>query len=181
MIRSKPMRFVLVMSVALAACAHPAPAPTAPAGPDAVERQRAEANVAWLEGKRTAICACDDAACVRALTDEIGDWMPAHFGEARLDDGQRQRLRDGAQQLQACQAATSAPPTSSSAHAIDELRDLETQMCACKDAACVQRVSQEMETVGAKYADTKASESEIKAAAAIVERIVECATRAAES
>lgn len=168
------MRVVVVMSVAVA-CAHPAPAPTAPAGPDD-EAQVAEANVAWFEGKVAAICACADRSCASELNREIGDWMPAHFGEARLDEAQRQRLRDAGLRTQACLAAESE--ISKAAQAIIDMRAIETRMCACADAACVKQVSEEFETLAKLNENTKASASEIQEAAAVVGRITECATRA---
>jgi len=170
-IPSKPMRYVLVMSVALAACAHPAPAPTAPAEPDA-EARLAEANVVWFESKLAAMCACEDSSCFTAINGEVGAWMPAHFGEARVDEAQRQRLRDADLRLKACLAAKNE-----AAQALINMRAVETRMCACADAACVKRVSEEYEALSKAQEETKASESEIQEYAAVVGRITGCAAR----
>jgi hypothetical protein len=168
------MRVVVVMSVAVA-CAHPAPAPTAPAGPDD-EAQVAEANVAWSEGKVAAICACADRSCASELNREIGDWMPAHFGEARLDEAQRQRLRDAGLRTQACLAAESE--ISKAAQAIIDMRAIETRMCACADAACVERTAEELIATAKKYENTKASEAETAEADAIMARVTACGASA---
>lgn len=170
------MRSALAISIALAAC-HSAPAPAAPAVDDEV--RVAEANVAWFESKAAAVCACDDRACFTVINDEIGDWMPAHFGEARLDETQRQRMRTGSAQLLACVAALDEPPPINGAHeALTALRSTESRMCACADAACVKRVDEEMDQLLRRYADTKASEAQIKEAGEIVGHITECASRA---
>lgn len=62
--------------------------------------------------------------------------------------------------------------------AIGEMKKIKDEMCACKDAECVKKVSEKFEAVGKKHADTKATESQIKAAAKIVGEITECATKA---
>lgn len=170
------MRSLIAMTVVVAACSHAAPAPTAPAEPDADERAIAEANVAWFADKVEETCACTEASCATAAQLALTAWMPAHFGEARIDEAQRQRMRDSMARLGACLAPKQ--PASDAAQAIIEMRAIETRMCACADLACVKRVSDDFEALGTKHADTKASESEIKEAAAVVGHITECATRA---
>lgn len=169
------MRSVLAISIALAGC-HSAPTPATPALDDEV--RVAEANVAWFESKAAAVCACGDRACFTVINDEVGDWMPAHFGEARIDETQRQRMRTAAAQLLACAAALNEPPVSGADQALALLRTVETRMCACADAACVTRVSEDMEELLATHADTKASEAQIKEAGVLMGRITECAQRA---
>lgn len=169
---------MLVIAVALAACAHPAPKASPSTEPDTAERERAEANLAWLESKVTALCACDGRECASAINQEVGSWTMAHFGDARLDEAQRERLRNSMTQMTTCIEASSAPAPNGADQAIAEIRAIETRMCACTDAACAKRVSAEMDDVLAEHADTQANESQIKEAGELMGRIVECQTRA---
>lgn len=177
------MRRILVLIVAgSAACSRAAtPAPT-PAGPDADERQRAESNVVWLEERIDKLCACATLACFDPLSDEINAWVPEHFGEARLDAAQSHRLLDVRAKMESCDDEVSARIQASingpGDGAITEMKTLEARMCACTDAACAEQGYKDLEALSTRYADTKATETQIKEAGAIMERFTACASRA---
>lgn len=180
------MRLMLwLFVIGSAACSRPAATAPTPAGPDAAERELAEANVAWIEGRTAELCACADLACFDRIANDMNAWFPEHFGEARLDATQSGRLRDVREQVKSCQAAVAARVQADidrpSDAALVEMKAIEDAMCACADVACVKRVSEEFEALATKYADIKATESQIKQASVIVGRITECATRAAGS
>ena len=63
--------------------------------------------------------------------------------------------------------------------AIGEMKKVKDEMCACKDAECVKKASEKFEAIVKKHANTKATESQTKAAAKLYGEITECATKAA--
>ena len=63
--------------------------------------------------------------------------------------------------------------------AIGEMKKIKTEMCACKDADCVKKVSEKMEAMSKKHAETKASEAQVKEAMKVMGEITECAQKAA--
>ena len=133
-------------------------------------------NVAWIEAKIAAQCACRDPICAVETGDELGEWILAHLGDARLDEAQRQRLREGLATFVACLGSGLASGVTA-AQAMVALRSFETRLCACTDAACVERTTEEMIATAKKYEHIKASEAETTEAAAIIERVTACAAK----
>ena len=62
--------------------------------------------------------------------------------------------------------------------ALKELSALKNEMCACKDKACAEKVTEKMMKMGEKHKDTKATESQMKAAAGITEELTKCMSKA---
>ena len=63
--------------------------------------------------------------------------------------------------------------------AIGDMKKIKTEMCACKDAECAKKVSEKMDAMLKKHAETKATESQIKEAGKLMGEITECAAKAA--
>ena len=62
--------------------------------------------------------------------------------------------------------------------AIGELKKIKDEMCACKDKACAEKVTEKMMKMGEKHKDTKATESQMKAASGITEELTKCMSKA---
>ncbi len=62
--------------------------------------------------------------------------------------------------------------------AIGELKKIKDEMCACKDKACAEKVTEKMMKMGEKHKETKATESQMKAAAAVTEELTKCMSKA---
>ncbi len=62
--------------------------------------------------------------------------------------------------------------------AIADMKKIKDKMCACKDAACVAKVSEDMAKLNEKHKDTKATESQMKEAMKIAGEIAKCSEKA---
>lgn len=62
--------------------------------------------------------------------------------------------------------------------AMAEFKSLKDKMCACKDAECAKKVSDEMAKMGDKYKNAKVDEKQLKEAAKLTEELTQCMTKA---
>ena len=58
--------------------------------------------------------------------------------------------------------------------AIGEMKKLKDEMCACKDKACADRVTEDFAALGEKHKNTKATEAQIREAGKIAEEYGKC-------
>ncbi len=161
---------VVAFAVVLGACSKQAPKPM-----DPNQDPAARAAIEKLEGFRAQVCACKDAVCALNTGEAQAKWLAGTYGEVVLSPEQRS-ARDAANQaFDACFASSSARQAATPAdEAIIEITALRNQMCACKDKACADQVSEAFAAMGEKYKDTKATTEQIKAAGAIAEEYGKC-------
>ena len=62
--------------------------------------------------------------------------------------------------------------------AIAAFKKAADDMCACKDKACAEKVTEKMMKMGEKHKDTKATESQMKVAPGITEELTKCMSKA---
>ena len=62
--------------------------------------------------------------------------------------------------------------------AIGDMKKIKDEMCACKDKACAEKVTEKMMKMGEKHKDTKATEAQMKAMATITEELTKCMSKA---
>jgi len=62
--------------------------------------------------------------------------------------------------------------------AIGELKKIKDEMCACKDKACAEKVTDKMMKMSKDNKDTKVTADQMKAASAITEELTKCMSKA---
>lgn len=58
--------------------------------------------------------------------------------------------------------------------AVAKMTEFKDQMCACKDKACADRVTEDFAALGEKHKNTKATEAQIREAGKIAEEYGKC-------
>ena len=161
---------VVVFAVVLGACSKQAPKPM-----DPNQDPAARAAIEKLDGFRAQACACQDKACADGVAESREAWLVASYGEVTLSTEQRGARDAAGAAFDECVAKAATPKANPGAvEAIGEMRVLRDQMCACKDKACADQVSEAFTVMGEKYRDTKATEAQIKEAGAVAEEYGKC-------
>ena len=159
---------VAAVAVGLAACRHPAVAPSSAEGAASADA------VARLEHLSARMCACEDAACAATVDQALLTWLTGSYGEVALTDPQLQVRDDEVSTYQACARRARAPRTEAQ-RAVAEYRDLEARMCACRDAACVKQVQFERASIAWRYRDTRVTAAQLEETARHELRASQCA------
>lgn len=162
---------VVVVAVLLAACKSPPPAAPEAPPPDPA----ADAAIVKLGGFRDQACACkpDDVQCPLVVAKARLDFFAAEHGRYAFTESQRVAAAEANEGYQTC-AARQPEVVLDSAQALVELRGLRDEMCACKDQACAEAVTEKMMEMGKRYEDTKASDAQMAEAQKIVEPLTAC-------
>ena len=155
-------------------CAHP-PAPPPGPSPEAVAAGRAAVD--RFTDFRDQMCACHDEACAAGVERARSLWLAASYGEVALSPDQRNARDDAGAAYDAC-ATQATTPRDPAAEAIAAMKDIAARMCACRDAACVQGVSESMTALNERHKDTKATNAQMKEAMTVAGQIAKCAEQA---
>ncbi len=180
-----PMRWIVVLALGSAACARPAPTAPVASAPSPAERAAAEEFIAWVDNKSQLSCTCRDFRCAGRVSGQVTAWALTRFGEFRFDEQQRRRLHTISERIEGCEDAMFARERRASERvtdlAITELEELDAEMCACTDVACVRRVSAKFDALLEVQTKHRVGTAKFEKANAIVKHLVECATRTTEN
>lgn len=183
------MRLAYVWLVTMvAACGGGTPAPTTPptntvAHDDCATTSTALAKVFIPPGEEATHPDVDAIIAARCNEDrwtaEARDCLTA----AKADSAVRECTYKHLTQEQADKLAEVLPSGASTREAIAKMTELKDKMCACQDAACAQRVSDEMTQWGQQMVrdqrdPPKMSEDDIKKASEIGEQMGRCMQKA---
>ncbi len=161
---------VVVFAVVLGACSKQAPKPM-----DPNQDPAARAAIEKLDGFRAQACACEDKACADGVAEAREAWLVASYGDVTLSTEQRGAGDAAGAAFDACVAKAATPKADPGAvEAIAEMAVLRDQMCACKDKACADRVTEDFAALGEKHKNTKATEAQIREAGKIAEEYGKC-------
>ncbi len=136
---------------------------------------KAGEQVGELARLKDAMCACKDESCTDEVDGRLRELAATHGGTPSA--GTKWAAAPIFEELQKCRfkvTGEAAPPD----EAIVELKAITKEMCACPDKACAERVTEKMMKFGEKHKDTKATDEQMKAAAAVVEELTKCMSRA---
>lgn len=162
---------VLAALSLLAACKSPPPARPAPE-PDPA----AAAAVTKLEELQARACACTDFECPLLVATDRAAFFESQHGLYVFTAEQRAAADAANAAYRTC--AARQPETTESERAMGEFRALTDQMCACKDKACAEAVTEDLMKMGERYKDTKPDADTMKQAEALAERLTQCMTKA---
>jgi hypothetical protein len=151
-------------------------------GMSTVELEAADAAtdlVGTLSNFKDELCACKDAACAKRVDAKIVA-LVSSGEDATMTAGTKFAAAPTLDEMGKCRLRLTGHAEMSGVadDAIEELIALKDQMCACKDKACAERVTEEMMKMGEKHKDTKATESQMRAASGITEELTKCMSRA---
>ncbi|HEX4452887.1 MAG TPA: hypothetical protein VH143_18560 [Kofleriaceae bacterium] len=145
----------------------------------------AASAVVWTRHYRDVACGCATEACARAAGSDLDDWKSRH--KPKLGDAQTREVAALGNQLARCTSIAAAMPDALSngsfADAMVKMEQFETEMCACKDSKCAQKVSDEMakwsqEMAKGNRIPPKMSDDDVKRATAIGEAMGKCMQKA---
>jgi hypothetical protein len=112
------------------------------------ERARAEDVMATMEGFKDQMCACKDAKCAERVSDDMTKWSQQAARDMkdppRLTDEDTRRASDIGEAMGRCMQAAMSAQTAAGSNRDEIFAALERfkeAMCACKDAKCAERVS----------------------------------------
>ncbi len=145
----------------------------------------AASTVAWTRHFRDVACGCSDESCARTAGSDLDDWKSRH--KTKLGDAQTREVAQLGNQLARCTSIAAATPNALSnnsfADAMSKMEQFETEMCACKDTKCAQKVSDEMAKWSQQMAKgnrvpPKMSDDDVKRATVIGEAMGKCMQKA---
>jgi hypothetical protein len=157
----------------------------------ALAEQEAQIKGDWeqylveAEGLRDKMCGCADRGCARGIDKDArahGVFDPSSKNPMMPPQDVAAKLGPVGDAYGACHKKLGGSPFDA---AISKMQDFTTEMCACKDTACAQKVSDEMMKWGQDYAkddedlrNWKPNEDDAKRMAEITKTMTDCMTKA---
>jgi hypothetical protein len=173
------MRLPVATVAFLVGCGASTPPPSTPPSNTPAADAAGDTVIDHLRAYRDDMCACADAACTREVDRDMSKWHDRHRKELEGHHAATAAEHQLEDQLTSCQtkAKAAGPGTRDKMSAM--LAEYTDKVCACKDTACAQQVSEEMQKWASENPDdteeisskpTPEQEEQIK-------RITECMTK----
>ena len=129
------------------------------------------------------VCACKDEACVDGVKKDMDKWMEGNKDLKKKEPSEAQKKRGDEifKALDECKEKIEGTAGAAKVgEAVTKMKGFADAMCACKDAACANKVNDEMAAYAKTMMDMKAkpTEAQMKEMTEISTRLGECMGKA---